>query len=126
MLLIFAAALAAFVLVILFLSWYYKQMSKLIFGRVNTDLSAIVSEGAAPEKWEAKLNRRMAKCKNGKKKQKTIKWYIRYVNARMKDLIAYAERSPFLPDDDAKDDAVDALESFREEYLRRFEDMLEE
>ena len=123
MLVIFAAALVAFILIILFLTWYYEHMSRLIFGRMNMALDTIISEGSPPEKWEAKLNKRLRGSAGNKKRQSVIEWYIRYVNAQINDLLAYANKTPFLADEGAKEDAIDSLERFRTDYLQRLRDM---
>ena len=125
MLLVFLAALTAFILIILFLAWYYKFMLGLIFGKMNTVLDAIVREGAPPKKWEDKFNKRLRKCKSLNKKREAVEWYIRYADARLGDLRAYIEKTSFLPNREAKEEALGSLECFRDEYLQKLDELRE-
>ena len=123
----FLAALAAFVLIILFLTWYYRAMSNLIFGKMNGMMDTIINDGVPPVQWHRrmnKLNKVMNDVNaNAEQKNKALDKHIRFVELSIKDMCAYAQKTVFLADDYARQEAVYALEKFRDETIYILKDM---
>ena len=115
MLAVLVTALAAFVLIIVFLAWYAKWAAHRIFGNMNARLNGILDESKAPDEWHKKLRKVAGGKQDERKKKKAFNKYLRYVEASYKDLYSYAEKTAFIQDD-ARPDVLAALERFMDDY----------
>ena len=125
---VFFASIAALILLMLFFNWYYKTMSHVIFGKMNGSLERILVDGAAPEPWNARLavlNRKLASGGGlgEKRKKRLVERHVSFIEANMKDIVAYAKRTPFLAEDE-REAALAALERFGEETMQSFRDLI--
>jgi len=126
MLTLFIVCLAAFVAIILFLNWYYKKMTEIIFGKMNEMLESIVVNGSAPRQWNdrlEKLNRKIAKYPEGKRYDRALAKHIKYIKASVMDICAYARKTSFISNEEDRAAALERIERFRDETVRQFEDM---
>ena len=116
---VFGASIAAFVLIILFFNWYYKKMTSLIFGKMNDKLDCILARGEAPGHWKKqsdRLNRVLAGGGSQTQKDRALARYAGFVENEMKDLLAYAGRTPHI-EEDGREAAMEALRRFRDDTL---------
>ena len=127
--LVFAGAILAFVVIALFLVWYYKVMSNLIFGKMNGMLDAVINNGVPPVQWHSRM-KKLDKILNdpnttAQSKNKALDKHIKFVELSTKDMCAYASKTVFLPDEHARQDAVTALEGFRDETIYNLKELKE-
>ena len=113
---IFVIALVAFILIILFLSWYTKFVMYRIFGKMNDTLSLIIHNGITPAVWDKKLLKAMHGADSNEKKEKAFKNHLRYLDGEFINMRNFAEKSSFI-EDDHKEEIVDALAHFKAEYI---------
>ena len=113
---IFVIALVAFILIILFLSWYTKFVMYRIFGKMNDTLSLIIHNGITPAVWDKKLIKVMRKADNKDKKEKALNSHLRYLEGEFINLRNFAEKSSFIKDDQ-KEEIIDALARFKADYI---------
>ena len=114
-------AIVAFVLIILFFTWYYKVMCNLIFGRMNGMLENIIGFGVPPVQWHRrmkKLDKIMGNVNlSAQRKNSAIDKHRKFVELSIKDMCAYARGTVFLADEYERQEAVYALERFRDETI---------
>jgi len=127
MLAVFLVSLAAFICIILFLSWYYKKMISIMFGDMNAMLESVLEKGEAPRQWnkrQDRLNRALERYRDADKKWNgALAKHIKYVEASVKDMSAYAKKTSFIQDEAERSAALEKLERFRDETVRQYQDM---
>ena len=125
---IFLASIFVFVIIILFFSWYYKAVTRRIYGRIYAVVNYVAAERKPPENWEKRksvLNRALASGGSDRKKLRLLEKYMIYIESDARNLIMMAERAGFIPDEDARAEAVAALNCVRGEAVGECKALME-
>lgn len=112
-------SIIVFVLIILWAVWYYRFVAGRIYGNIHNQLHAIAGDGVWPG-WDAELVKRLGRARSRQRREKVLKRHAERVDRRVLDLIAYAESSSTIYEDE-RGDYVAALEAFRVEHRERME-----
>ena len=115
--LVFLGSIVAFVLIVIFLYWYTMWVSEKIFGKMYQRLRMIVDEGIVPPEWDQKLIKAIGRCRGEADKKKALEKHMEFLDGNFRNLRAYAEKTAFIQDDNARNGVLRTLDHFQGEYI---------
>jgi hypothetical protein len=110
--------LVVLTLIILFAIWLANRLAYRMVGRKHHLLETIINTGEVPDEWRAALPRRGRSWQS----QELAAWQARHKEtylARLDELIRYAETSPLVEDEDARDVLLDRLDEIEADWAER-------
>jgi len=104
--------LAALVLVMLVAIWFTNFLTTRMVGRKHHLLETIVQTGDVPEAWQAPFGRGLASADAAAQSATRARAQASYL-ARLDALIHYAETTPLVENEDAREVLLDRLDEVR-------------
>ncbi len=108
--------LAALVVVILVAIWFTNVVAARMVGRKHHLLETIVKTGDVPEAWQAPFARGLASTDAAMRAATEARARASYL-ARLDELTRYAETSPLVENEDAREVLLDRLDEVRAAWV---------
>jgi uncharacterized coiled-coil protein SlyX len=108
----------------LFFAWYTKFVTYKIFGKFSETIGLIVDKGITPAAWDKRLIKSMNAAHTDGQKKIALNKHLRYLDGEFKNLHNFTLRSSFI-DDDERDEVLEALQRFQEDYINNLKDKID-